>query len=157
MRTLLAALVGVLLAGDLLHAQRSPYKDWARLQLEALGGRHAPRVTVRTATGEKTGKLRAAEPDRLIFGDRASRPHIVARTEVCQVVASTHVFRPRTEAMSTAIGAGVIAAAMIFALKGAGTRARVLVGFGWGMTIGSTMKQPPRMLYANPDACPRAD
>jgi hypothetical protein len=74
MRTLLAALVGVLLAGDLLHAQRSPYKDWARLQLEALGGRHAPRVTVRTATAEKTGKLRAAEPPRMLYANPDACP-----------------------------------------------------------------------------------
>lgn len=104
----------------------SPDKDWTRLQLEA-AFLHPRRVTVRTATGQASGTPRAAEPDRLILGDRASKPEIVARTEICQVFASTHVFTPRTEIISTAIGGG------------------------------STMKQPAGVLYSNPDAGRSAD
>jgi hypothetical protein len=154
-RTLLTALAGVLLAVNSLYAQRSPYRDWTGLQIEAQG-RHARRVTVRTATGTASGTLRAVEPDRLIFGDRASKPTIVARTEICEVSISSHPVRPRTMIMSIAISGGLIAAAVLLRFKGVGTGARVFVGLGLGVGAGSTMTRPARLLYSNPEACEAA-
>jgi len=147
---LLTAAVCALVAGASLHAQWSPDRDWTILQAVA-AGRYAPRVMVRTATGQATGKLRAVEPNRLIFGDRANKPTIVARNEICEVFTSRHLVRPRTTVISLAIGGAVIAAAIMLPVKGAA--ARVFGALGLGIVLGTNMTRPARLLYSNPEAC----
>ena len=151
-RTLSATVACVLLSASVLHAQRSPDKDWAILQLYR--GGHTPRVTVRTASGEATGKLRAVEPDRLTFGDRASHPIILARAEICEVFTSRHQIRPRTEAISIAIGGGLIAVVTVLA-KGVGIRGRIFGASGLSYVLLAKAKTttPAYPLYSNPAAC----
>jgi hypothetical protein len=150
-RRLPATIACVLLAGNALHAQWSPSDDWARLQLWT-AARYTMRVTVLTAAGEATGKLRAVEADRLIFGDRVSHPTILARDEICQVSTSTHLSRPRTEAISLAIAGGLIAAATVL-VKGVGTGARIFGALVLSYVVASTTTRPARVLYSNPKAC----
>src|SRR5436189_3157099 len=106
MRTCLSALACVLLAGDSLHAQRSPDMQWRGLQSDAARG--YVRVTVRTATSSASGILRAVEADRLIFGDRAGKPMVVARSEICDVSTSHFVGTPRTRVTAMAIGTAAV-------------------------------------------------
>lgn len=90
MRTLLAALVGVLLAGDLLHAQRSPYKDWARLQLEALGGGDDLRPQRRRNARTSPGRVRMGHDDRI--DDEAAAAHAACkprRMPPCRLMATS--------------------------------------------------------------------
>lgn len=122
------------------------------LQLHG-GGRYTPRVTVRTAAGEATGKLRAVDADRLIFGDRARHPIVVPRAEICEVSTSRHLVRPRTEAISMAIGGSLIAAIAAAPAKGVGILVRVVVALGLGSLLASTTTRPARLLYSHPEAC----
>ena len=152
-RPLAMTVACMLMAGNSLHAQRSADKDWALLHLEA-GLRDPVRVTVRTAAGAATGRLRAVEPDRLIFGDRASHPMTRARSEICEVTTSRHLVRPRTEAISMAIGGGLIAAASVL-VKGVGVRGRIFgaLGLTYVLVACTGTTRPPRLLYSDPEAC----
>lgn len=147
-RTLPAAIAFVLLAGNVL-AQQSSDRDWRALQLQTACGR-TPRVTVRTAAGKATGTLRAVEADRLIFGDRASQPMIVARSEICEIATSS-LPRPRTRIVSMAIGAAAVVA---------GKRARIgkvglfFVALGIAMAYDRNVPGPSYLRYSNPGACP---
>jgi hypothetical protein len=153
-RTLLATVACVLLAGNSAHAQRSSYQGWAALQIEAMG-RYPRRVTVRTAAGQATGTLRAVGPDRLVFGDRASKPTIVARNEICEVSTARHPVRPRTTVISIAIGGALVATGVVLGLKGSGTGARIVGSSGLGAVVGANRTFPSQLLYSNPQACSR--
>jgi len=148
MRTLPAALVCVLLAGDSLHAQRSPDTQWRGLQGDIVRGY---RVTVRTATGKASGILRAVEPDRLIFGDRASKPMIVARSEICDVSTSRFGSTPRDKAHRAGDRHG---------RRGRAQRARfgkvglLVTLLGVAVAYDRNVPGPSYPRYANPDACP---